>query len=166
VREVLARVSAEHDPRVLGPGLAPTPFTAEQIRAGCPAGRMIELLVDVQDEEPYVRFTRFASCDETGAIIERGRLDSGTAATSDRASWSELQAHAAFPVAATTIEPDTIDIPLGKLGCLRYTVRDGTTVDTFWFAPAFPGMPVRVSRQENGRTVSTTTMIASSNSAG
>jgi Zn-finger protein len=72
-----------------------------------------------------------------------------------------MQAHASFPAAITTIEPETIDIPLGVLDCLRYTVHDDDTVMTFLFCPAYPGMPVRYSRQENGHTVSTTTMVTS-----
>jgi hypothetical protein len=148
----------EADPHVLGPGLAPTPFTAEEIRAGCPAGRTIRLLVEDEGAEPYERFSRFVSCDETGATIERGTGD-GTA--SGRATWADMQAHAAFPAAATTIEPDTIEIPLGTLACQRYTVRDGDDVTTFWFAAAYPGMPVRVVDQHAGRITSTTTMISS-----
>lgn len=149
------------DPRVLGPGLAPTPFTADQIRAGCPAGRTIRLLVEKDGAEPYVRYNTFVSCDEKGAIIERGSLDSAADAERDRSTWSELQAHAAFPTVATTIDPDTIDIPLGVLDCHRYTVRDDDRVFVFWFAPKYPGMPVRIVEQNDGRTISTTTMIAS-----
>lgn len=155
-------MSVEHDPRVLGAGLAPTPFTPEQIRAGCPAGRMIRLLVEEEGVEPYFRFHHFTSCDEAGAVIERGRVDRGREVVVDRSSWRELQEHAAFPADVTTIEEDTIDIPLGVVECLRYTVRDDEGVTTFWFSAAYPGMPVRYSRAENGRTVSTTTMIASS----
>jgi hypothetical protein len=79
----------------------------------------------------------------------------------DRSTWADMQAHASFPAVITTIEPETIDIPLGVLDCLRYTVHDDDTVMTFWFCPAYPGMPVRYSRQENGHTVSTTTMVTS-----
>lgn len=148
------------DPRVLGPGLAPTPFTAEEIRAGCPVGRTIDLLVESAGAAPYVRYNRFVACDETGATIERGRRsgDAEVESTRARSSWAELQAHAAFPATATTIEPETIAIPLGTVDCLRYTVRDGDDMTVFWFAPAFPGMPVRVSSPADD---STTTMIAS-----
>jgi hypothetical protein len=149
-----------HDPHVLGPGLAPTPFTADQIRAGCPAGRSIRLLVADDGEEPYVRFNRFVECDETGALIERGR--EGAPGEATRSTWAGLQAHAAFPITATTIEPETIAIPLGVLECDRYTVRDDDGVTVFWFAQAYPGMPVRFTRQEGGRTIGTTTMIESS----
>lgn len=147
------------DSKVLGPDLAPTPFTAAEIRAGCPAGRTIELLVTSAGEPPYRRVNRFVACDETGATIERGRA--GGPVESQRVTWAQLQAHAAFPTAVTTIEPEKIEIPLGTLDCLRYTVRDGDDVTVFWFAPAYPGMPVRISSEENGQVVSTTVMVTS-----
>jgi hypothetical protein len=148
------------DPHVLGPGLAPTPFTAAEIRAGCPAGRVVHLLVEDAGEAPYVRYNRFASCDAEGATIERGLLDAAPD-SSGRTTWADLQAHAAFPAEATVIAPATIEIPLGVLACDRYTVRDEEGVHSFWFAAAYPGMPVRFTREVRGRTVATTTMIAS-----
>lgn len=144
---------------MLGPDLAPTPFTAAEIRAGCRVGNVIELLVEGDGEEPYRRYNRYVACDEEGATLERGRA--GGDVESRRVTWAELQAHAAFPAAVTTIENDTIETPLGTLDCLRYTVSAGDDVTVFWFAPAYPGMPVRIRDQENGRTV-TTTMIARS----
>ena len=147
------------DPRVLGPGLTPTPFTADEIRAGCPAGRTIELRVVEEGEEPYVQVNRYVTCDETGAIVERGRQ--GGELTSSRTTWVELQAHGAFPAAVTLVEPEKIDIPLGVLDCLRYTVRYADDEIVFWFAREFPGMPVRIDTREKGRTISTTTMISS-----
>lgn len=140
------------DPRVLGPGLAPTPFTADEIRAASQAGRTIELLVEGDGEEPYRRYNRYLACDDEGATLERGRP--GGEIETRRVTWAELQSHAAFPAAMTTIEPETIDIPLGRLDCLRYTVRDGDDVTVFWFATKYPGMPVRI--RESGCT---TTMV-------
>ena len=34
------------DPHVLGPGLLPTPFTADEIRVACGSGRTMRLLVE------------------------------------------------------------------------------------------------------------------------
>jgi hypothetical protein len=156
----------DHDPRILGPGLAPTPFTADQIRAGCPAGRTIRLLVEEDGAGPYVRYNRFTACDEVGATIEHGRPDDPTMTESERTTWADLQAHAAFPADTTTIEPETIDIPLGVVDCLRYTVDGAHRVHVFWFAPDYPGMPVSFLRREAGRVTSRTTMIASETSGG
>jgi hypothetical protein len=48
------------DPHVLAPGRAPTPFTAEEIRDGCPAGRTIRLRVDMVGQASFQRCSRFA----------------------------------------------------------------------------------------------------------
>jgi len=58
-------------------------------------------------------------------------------------TWLELQQHAAFPGQLTQVSSETIEIPLGRLGCIRYDVREDAEVATFWFSPAHPGMPVR-----------------------
>ena len=55
------------DPHVLAPGRAPTPFTADEVRGGCPAGRTIRLRVDVVGETSFHRVSRFVECDEAGA---------------------------------------------------------------------------------------------------
>ena len=146
------------------PGHAPTPFLAEEIRMGSPVGRTIRLLVEVEGSEPFVRVQRYVWTNERSATTERwretvegapiGRLE-------DRdTSWRELQAHASFPADKTTIEPDTIETPLGLVDCLRYTVREGETVKRLWFARHLPGTPVKVVVKEGGRVVSTVTMTA------
>jgi hypothetical protein len=56
--------------------------------------------------------------------------------------------------------PERIEIPVGTLDCLRYTLIDGETMQTFWFATTAPGMPVRFTTQEAGRVTSTVTMVA------
>ena len=61
------------DPYVLGPGLLPTPFTADEIRAGCPDGRTIRLLVEPARGESFVRVDRFTLGDDRGAPIEHWR---------------------------------------------------------------------------------------------
>jgi len=61
------------DPHVLAPGQAPTPFSADEIRGGCPAGRTIRLRVVMVGETPFLRVSRFVECDETGATLEGSR---------------------------------------------------------------------------------------------
>ncbi len=153
------------DPHILGPGLLPTPFTADEIRRGCPDGRLIRLLVEVDGQEPFHRTNRFVGGDAEGATIESQRLtlDGRPLGEVDaaRATWTQLQAHASFPAATTTRIAETIETPLGSNDCVRYTQTDGATVSTFWFAKAAPGMPIRYQAEESGRIVSRVTMIES-----
>ena len=156
------------DPDELGPGLLPTPFTADEIRAASGSGKTIRLLV----EEPggtFERVNRFSDCDDEGATLERWRVapDGGVdgEVASGRVTWLELQQHAAFPVDRTTVTEETIDLPIGRVECLRYVTRDGDAADgadaaseTFWFARAFPGMPVRYQSQTPAGVVRTTVL--------
>jgi hypothetical protein len=151
------------DPHVLAPGRAPTPFTAEEIRVGCPAGRTVRLRVDAVGETPFQRVSRFVECDEAGATMERSRLslDGSPLAEPevDRVTWRDLQAHASFPADDTTIESERIETATGKLDCLRYTVREGATEDVFWFAKDLPGMPIQYLTRTDGQIVTTVTVV-------
>lgn len=60
-----------------------------------------------------------------------------------RATWAELQGHAAFPAETTTVVPERIRLPFGDRECLRYEVAGEDGTSTFWFALDHPGMPVR-----------------------
>jgi hypothetical protein len=151
------------DPHVLGPGLLPTPFTADEIRRGCPDGRFIRLLVEVDGQPPLHRTNRFRDGDAEGATLESQRLTlEGQPigdVSADRTTWHRFQAHASFPGESTTRAAETIETPLGTLDCLRYTHVEGGNVSTFWFATSAPGMPVRYQAEEAGRLVSRVTMI-------
>ena len=61
-----------------------------------------------------------------------------------RTRWKEFQAHASFSAEQTEIASEVLDTPMGALQCKRYTVTDGPTSDTYWFAMDKPGMPVKV----------------------
>jgi len=151
------------DPHVLDPGQAPTPFTADEIRTGCPTGRTIRLRVDVDGETSFQRVSRFADCDESGATLERYGLSLHGAPLgkpeANRVSWLDLQAHASFPAEATTIEPERIETAIGELDCLRYTVREDATDEVFWFAQDLPGMPVRYLTRVDGVVVTSTSVV-------
>jgi hypothetical protein len=152
------------DAHILAAGHAPTPFTADEIRDGCPEGRTVRLLVESEVAEPFIRINRFADCDDDGAIIEQWHLTAGGEPAGEiqrhRSTWLELQSHASFPADLTTIAPDTIVSPLGEIECLRYTVTDGTSVNTFWFAPSAPGMPVKYRGEDDGRVTGTVTVVS------
>lgn len=134
------------DPRQPEPGLLPTPFTADEIRAGCPEGHTVRLRVTEPDGTSYRRLSRYTGCDEAGATIESWRVDEHGLPVGDvhseRSTWRELQEHASFPADRTTVEPGTLDLATGSHWCWVYTVG-GTAGPRFWFADAFPGMPVR-----------------------
>lgn len=151
------------DPHVMAPGQAPTPFTADEIREGCPAGRTARFRVEVRDETPFLRVSRFVECDAVGATPERSRqaLDGSPLAEPqvDRTTWRDLQAHASFAAAGTTIEPERIVTAIGELDCLRYTVSEGATEDVFWFARDLPGMPVQSLTRTDGQVVSAVAIV-------
>lgn len=151
------------DPHVLGPGQAPTPFTAEEIRGGCPPGRTIWMHVEVAGETPFLRVSRFVQCDEAGATLERARTSLAGVPLGEpdvgRVTWRELQAHASFPEDATTIEAERITTAIGEVDCLRYTVQGGDGEQVFWFATDLPGMPVRYLTRTGGETVMVVSVV-------
>jgi hypothetical protein len=150
------------DPHVLEPGHHPTPFTAAEIRAASPAGKRSQQLVEVAGEPPLTRITQWVDVDEEGGTGLSYTIDAEGQRSETRrwrAAWLELQGHASMPIATTTIDEAVLDSPMGPLDCLRYTRRDGDATDTFWFARAMPGMPVRTERIEGGRVVERVTVL-------
>lgn len=127
------------DPHVLGPGLLPTPFTADEIRTATGEGKTIRLRVDLPDGSHTTRVNRFTEVDAEGATLERWSLADRGDLSASRVTWRELQGHAAFDAATTALSTETVTLPLGDLVCLRFDTADGT----FWFSLAHPGMPVR-----------------------
>jgi hypothetical protein len=158
------RPESAADPHVMAPGHAPTPFTADEIRRACPVGRALRLLIEPADGPPLHRLNRYVRSDEYGATIERSGVGADGEPDGppdvDEVSWHDLQRHASFPADQTTIEPETIETPLGAKECRRYTVTDGTARQVFWFAVDVPGMPIRYLTEESGRVVMTVSIIA------
>ncbi|WP_260980409.1 hypothetical protein [Microbacterium paludicola] len=153
------------DAHVLGPGLLPTPFTADEIRDAARGGKTIRMLDEEADGTRTLRVNRFREVDDDGALLER--WTSGPTGIVDgeiersRVTWRELQAHAAFPEDRTTLSSETLELPIGRVECLRYEVRGPADAasETFWFATAHPGMPVRVETISD-EGVTRTTVIA------
>jgi hypothetical protein len=129
---------------LLDPEHAPTPFTAEQIREATPDGWTVETLTH-RDGGIERDVTVFRDPDDHEVTLESARLEGGElhSTGSHRVTWLDLQRHASFPDAITTITPVTLDTPMGPLECLRYGVVGEGSAATFWFALAHPGMPVR-----------------------
>ena len=99
------------DPHILHDGHAPTPFTAAEIRAGCPQGRTITLSVDGEGGS-LLKTIRFVAVDPEGADQEsfattREGEPLGEP-SSARTSWIEFQEHASFPAEATVVEAEAL----------------------------------------------------------
>lgn len=127
------------DPHLLGPGLLPTPFTADEIRAATGDGTTLRIRVDRPDGSHVVRVNRFRETDAEGATLERWDEAAPGEVSASRVTWADLQGHAAFDAATTRVSSESLSIELGDVLCLRYDGPDGV----FWFALAHPGMPVR-----------------------
>ncbi len=151
------------DLHVLAPGRAPTPFTADEIRDATKVGKAIRRRVDEVGEEPFHLVSRYVECDADGAVLERSRLALDGSPLGEpqvnRMTWLDLQGHASFPAEVTTIESERIETAIGELDCLRYTVRDGTTDEIFWFAKDLPGMPIQQATRTDGQVVSTVSVL-------
>lgn len=126
------------DPHILGPGLLPTPFTADEIREATGAGKRIRLLLEGPDGPLGEHINHFTETDAEGATLDRWAADDPKAVVSRRVTWVELQGHAAFDAATTSVSTVSVSTPLGELTCRRYDTDDGV----FWFSIAHPGMPV------------------------
>lgn len=61
---------------------------------------------------------------------------------------------------ATTIDCETVSLPVGLEECVRYAVTDREDVTTFWFSRTRPGMPVKVTFARGGQVLSTTVMVS------
>lgn len=151
------------DPHILAPGHAPTPFTGDEIRAATKVGKTLRRLVEEAGEASYFLVSRFVERDDERATLERFRLSLDGQPLGEpvrhETTWLGLQRHASFPADVTTIEPETLDTPIGRLDCLRYTVRDGDAEEVFWFAKDLPGMPIQQLTRQGGEVVSTVTMV-------
>ncbi|MBS1697842.1 MAG: hypothetical protein JST25_05490 [Actinobacteria bacterium] len=144
------------DPHVMGEGLLPTPFTAEELRDALRGGVTIRLRVEAPDGTVTERVNRYSAGDDEGVLLENHPLGAPGEAVGGRVAWRELQAHAALPAHRTTITRETIEHPLGRLDCLRYDLHDDEGGAVFWFALAHPGMPVQYDTTDAAGTTRTT----------
>ena len=151
----------------LRPDHLPTPFSAAQIRAANPPGRVVTFVITTPGEPEVRNVTAWLDGDEAVARFRTSDLSAAGVLlgppTEGEAAWEELQAHASFPAAATTVEEASVEVPAGRYACWLYTVTSGgdeaKTVTRFWFARDLPGPPVRLERRV-GETVVMTMVLA------
>jgi hypothetical protein len=143
---------------------APYPFTASEIRGGCPLGRVIDYRIEKIGAPARVERWAFEPVGEDSVTITTTSLDAQGNPTgvpeTQTSKWTELHEHAHFPRAATTISEDTLTVPAGTFAVLRYVVKKEDDVKTVWFAKSLPGPPVKVEATHSGQTVMTMTMQA------
>ncbi|MFG0318537.1 MAG: hypothetical protein ACF8XB_14780 [Planctomycetota bacterium JB042] len=129
------------------PTLLARPFTAAQIAAAMPAGRVIELEQSQPMGKGRLRWT-VVEADDDGCVIEYAPLDADGAPVGEarrvRHGWTELRDHASFPVETSTVEDDRRLTPLGLVDGRTYTTTDAEsgTVTRMFFSPMFPGPPL------------------------
>jgi hypothetical protein len=142
--------------RLLEPDHAPTPYTAAEIRAACPKGRVSTWRM-VTDKGTFFSVQRFVDVDARGARLqslltrEDGIQSGSTEASSG--TWEKLQSHASFPADSTRILAERIRVPAGEYDCWVYEVAEEKTLTTYWFPRALPGPPVRVVIREGEKQI-------------
>lgn len=145
--------------------IAPVLFTLEQLRAGNPQGRVIELRIEAEGKPTVTEHWEFIAVDAQTATIHSITRDESGAVVADgtgtgTAKWSELLAHAHFPAAATTIQDNVqITVPAGTFTTRLYTVKAGDATRQFWFAPDLPGPPVQFTTEQGGKVVQRAQML-------
>lgn len=138
--------------------MAPTPYTAGQIRESNPPGTRLVFRIERAGEPAVQRVMAFVAGDAEHAVTESSMLTlSGEPLgepVQSTATWAELRDHASFPAALTRREMTTVTVPAGTFDVWRYTVRSGddgdAAVSTFFFALDRPGPPVLLETETGG----------------
>jgi hypothetical protein len=141
------------------PGHAPTPFSAGEIRSGCPKGRKIVYQVEMYGKPLLFRTTEFVSANKEGTVMESTTKGADGKQVGKRqmviAKWKELQAHASFPADQTEIGSEKYKTPAGTFDCWLYTVKETkagkTNIKRLWFAISLPGPPVCYEETIDGK---------------
>jgi hypothetical protein len=149
----------------LRPDHLPTPFSAAQIRHGCPAGRTIRMREESPGEPPAFRTVRFVEVDEDGAVQEYQPTDAEGRPMGEpsrrRSTWLDLQRHASQPADATTVDEVELTVPFGAFPCWLYTVEAPDARRLLWFAKQLPGHPVQIEEWVDGVLTARSTMVGS-----
>ena len=164
---VLAGCSGTQGPTADEPGhrdgKLPTMFTAEQIRAGCPQGRVIELRIEADGKPTTIEHWEFTVVTPEAATIHSVTTDEAGTVLEDAtgtSKWTELQEHARFPANATTItENVSVTVPAGTFTTRLYTGLTEDTLSRFWFAADLPGPPVQFSVEKDGKVLRNAQML-------
>ena len=151
----------------LKPDHAPTPFSAKEIREGCPRDRTMVFQIEVFGKPMMFRTTRFMSHFEDRTVMEDiTKMADGKKVGKTQiitAKWSDLQHHASFPAAKTKITNVKHTVPAGTFDCYLYTVTGTaagkTVIKQLYFAKKLPGPPIVYIEKTDGKITYNMTMI-------
>jgi hypothetical protein len=143
--------------------MAPTPYTAEQIRDATRPGRTYRYRIEVFGSAPILRQITFVDVTPRRARLRTEVLDESGALLSrseQTTAWEELRRHAEFPQERVTIEQATATVPAGAFRCAVYTVRRSPDeVLRFYFATDLPGPPVLFTTEKAGTRMMTSSLL-------
>jgi hypothetical protein len=146
-------------------GLAPRPFTIEQIRAAMPEGTDLRMRVEEQGKPPAVLHWRVTRSDDSGLTVSAELLDNEGHLVANQgeksSSWPEILGHASFPAAATKRHEGEIMVPAGTFHSIDYQVAgEGGVTTIYRFAKELPGPPVLMVVEKDGLVVRTMTLLS------
>ena len=154
-------------PPAPGP-FAPTPYTAEEIRAASPRGRTVRHRVTL-GRKTTVTTMEFGEVTETGCQLTSRIFDASGKSLLEKPSegsysWEDLRRHARFARSETTITDAAVEVPAGRFECKLYTVErkeaGKSLVSRYWFARTLAGPPVKMTVESSGRTLRTMELLA------
>ena len=135
--------------------MAPTPYTADQIRESMPVGSVLVYRRVESGKDPYINRMTVVSADSAGCRIADAIVDESGTVVSEQgesvAAWEELRKHAEFPATSVVRSDDAVDVPAGHFDTWKYVVSEGSgTVTTYQFARTLPGPPVWMEIRNEG----------------
>ena len=146
---------------------APTPYSAEQIRAATSPGSQIRFHVGAPGAQALnqtITFTQPTA--EEVTVTVKMENDSGEPlgkASSNTVAWTSLQSHASFVEADTTIARLEHETRLGTSECWQYTVttvkKKVSTTSEYWFDVHRPGPPIELTQRRGGEIIFRMEMI-------
>ncbi|HTE54448.1 MAG TPA: hypothetical protein VK698_26525 [Kofleriaceae bacterium] len=150
------------------PGLAPRPFTAEQIRVAMPVGTEIRYRLEETGKPAVIVHSKVTVADAAAmTMVSRVLAEDGSVLSEEPARttrWDDLLKHASFPADHTKRSQGKVEVPAGTFETLDYVVTESangaTTVTTFRFATALPGPPVSLVVEKGGAVVQRMTLLS------
>jgi len=151
----------------LKPDQAPTPFSGQEIRRSCPAGRTIKFRIEAPGQPIAYTILSFTGGDDHHTTFESYNMDAEGKQLGEKMTgqnkWVELQAHASFPASQTTIRPEILELSGQKLDCWLYVVQSEKAghahESRYWFDKKRPGPPVLMKQTVDGRLVLSMTIV-------